>query len=199
MGKCGRLFNSLKSKRYIDIAYDIELFKIIVDVINNELRQWINEGFYGVIKDLKSSTGGAIGREKLMQKTIVTQLEIFLLRRGLRPSDIKEVPFRFYREVEKLDGEKTDIIITYGAIGAVMIELKRASNSELSRGELEKYRDDKFIPYMRQSSCNYGIFLILRTDDKKSKRFNQKINSVKEIYKSSTNIEVIGIDCVPEK
>lgn len=196
--RCVQQFNQLKSKQYIDIAYSQELFDVINDVINTELRDWVNQGYYGVIEDLKSTTGGKVEKERLIQKTLITHLEIFLLKRGFRESDIQQATWNFYREAEKLDGEKTDIIVTYGAIGAVMIEVKRAGNPDLSKGKREGYKT-KLLSYIEQSSCDYGIFLIFRTEPKAPVKFEKQIQEVKEIYEGLSHVTVIGLDCTKQK
>jgi len=184
---CVKRFNEIKSKKYLEIAYPQNLFDSISQVINNNLRKWVEQGGYGLIKNMPKIEGKKREREKVIQKTIVTQLENYLLKEGLRNSDIR---LNFYREVEKLNNDKVDLIITYGSIGAVMIEIKLAYNL----GNDEKYKANKFIPYMEETECDYGIFLIFRIDDS-NKNFTSKLQELQVIYPEN-NIEIIGIDCV---
>ena len=190
-----RKYQQIKSIQYLDIVYPDELYKLIQEVINLDLRQWVNQGYYGFIGDLKNSKNKKVERERIIQKTIVTQLENFLLKRGLRNSDIMPMSPNFYREIEKLDGDKVDLVISYGAIGSVMVEIKRASNSDLTPRNREKYKSEKFLPYMNEVNCDFGIFLIFR-DNKKPKDFPYQLNKIREVYKDHRNIIVIGLDCL---
>jgi hypothetical protein len=76
-----------------------------------------------------------------------------------------------------------------------MIEVKRAGNKDLSKKERIPYRDNKFIPYLKQTNCDYGIFLIFRTEPKAPVNFHKKIKEVKEVYRDLDNVVVIGMDC----
>lgn len=184
---CVKKFNEIKAKKYLEIAYSQDLFNIVCEVINDDLRKWVEQGGYGIIKNMPKIKGKKREREKVIQKTIVTQLENYLLKKGLRNSDIK---LNFYREVEKLNNDKVDLIITYGSIGAIMIELKLAYNL----GKNQEYKATKFMPYMEETECDFGIFLIFKIDES-TKNFSSKLQKLEVVYTES-NIEVIGIDCV---
>ena len=191
-------YNELKKKQYLHIAYPEELFRLIKEVIDDEFRKWVHEGFYSVIRQLQSyKTKGHVQREALIQKTIVTQLENFLLKRNIRHSDIFPIFPKFDREVQKLDDDKVDLIITYGSIGSVMIEIKRATNSDLNKKNRTTYKTKKLLPYLRQTNCEFGIFLIFRDEEKlDEKEFWELIEQVKIVYQTESNICVIGIDCL---
>jgi len=190
-GDATRKYKLIKEREYLDIAYPSELNTLVIDVINTDLRQWVDQGFYKVIGQLMAPEGSNVPREVLIQKTMVTQLEVFLLRRGLRPTDIS-----IYREVQILNDKRVDILVNYGSIGSVMIEIKRAGNPDLSQGEIEKYKNEKFIPYMEQTNSGYGIYLIYLDDQKEKNKFPDTIKNVIGAYKNLYNVEVIGIDCL---
>jgi len=190
-GDATRKYKLIKEKEYLDIAYPSELNTLVIDVINSDLRQWVNQGFYKFIGQLMAPKGHNVPREILIQKTMVTQLENFLLKRGLRPTDIS-----IYREVQILDDKRVDILVNYGSIGSVMIEVKRAGNSDLSQSKIEEYKNEKFIPYMEQTNSGYGVYLIYLDDQNEKDKFPEVIKNVREAYKDQYNVEVIGIDCL---
>lgn len=193
---CIKQYNLYKSKQYLDIVYPRELFELIKDVINQEFRQWVDQGFYSFVGYLQTTANKKVEREMLIQKHLTDKLENLLLKRGLRRSDVREIYPCFYREVEKLDGDKADLIITYGGVGAILIEIKRAGNADLSPKNLSKYREEKLLPYLHQTACDFGIFLIFRDHEKEPVDFEKKIQQVKVVYEDLEEIEVIGIDCV---
>ena len=184
-GDAIKKYTVIKNKEYLTISYPIELFTMIQEIINIDLTDWVNQGFYRFIGKLNTYKGGKVEREKLIQKTIVTQLQNFLLKRGLRDVDI-------YREVEKLDDDKADLIINYGAVGSVMIEIKRAGNTS----NPDQYRDGKFLQYMIQNNCAFGVFLLFVDKEDKKTSFLNAIVTLKKIYLEYPNIVVIGIDCL---
>ncbi|MCB0630833.1 MAG: NACHT domain-containing protein [Lewinella sp.] len=184
-----RKFNQLKERQYLDISYPAELFQLVREVLDNDLRKWLTEGYYGFMGDLEKPKGGKLEKEKIYQKDLVIKLENFLLRKGLRPSDIT-----LHREVQMLDDRRTDLIITYGSIGSVLIEVKRADNTDLSPKQIPIYQEDTFLPYLRQNDCDFGIFLIYN-DNPKKKDFPTQIGRVLDCYREDEHrIAVVGID-----
>lgn len=197
---CIQKYQLLKAKQYLDLTYPEELFTLIKDVINFEFREWVHQGYYRFIDDLSKYGGGSVGKEKIIQKTIASQLENFLLRRGLRNSDIKEVYPNFIREAELLSNKKVDLLISYGGIGSVMVEIKRASSSELGSAEkLHTYREETFLPYLNQTNCDFGIFLIFKDNPNRPKDLRRKISTISKAYSDLYYVEVIGIDCTKKK
>lgn len=187
-----RKFNQLKDRQYLDVAYPFELFVLVQEVLNGDLRNWAKEGYYKFMAELNRPQGGQLGKETLYQKMLVQQLELFLLRRGLRNSDILSL----HREVQMLNNRRPDLILTYGSIGSVMVEVKRADNDDLSNKNLIEYRDDHFFPYMRQNNCDFGIFLIYQ-DTPGKENFAEQIAAVRQVYERyQDRIEVVGIDIV---
>jgi biopolymer transport protein ExbD len=195
-GNAIKEYNFLKQKQYLKIASSQELFSIIKEVINNEFTNFINQGFYKFIGQLYAPEGELVPRETLIQKDIVIKFENFLFKRGLRPSDISDATPQFYREVQTMADKRVDLIISYGAIGSIMVEIKRAENGDLNKSNLAKYRDDTFLPYINQTDCAFGIFLIFLDKEEGKKGFSKRINEVKKVYAAFQNIEVIGIDCI---
>jgi hypothetical protein len=92
-----------------------------------------------------------------------------------------------------LDDRRTDLIITYGSIGSVLIEVKRADNTDLTPKQIPIYREDTFLPYLRQNDCDFGVFLIYN-DNPNRKNFTTQIRRVLDCYREEDRIAVVGID-----
>lgn len=95
--------------------------------------------------------------EKLVQKTVRSQIENILLRRGFQ--------IEVLREPQLLDEKRTDLFIRYGFAGPVIIEVKLTSNTDMKMSRLEQ--SPSFIcmtKYMQGYGASHGIFLIIDND-----------------------------------
>jgi hypothetical protein len=191
-------FNELKVKKYIDIAYPDELFHLVKEIINNELTDWIRNGGGKIIADFKGKGKAPAKVEDFIQKIIVPLLEKFLLAKGIRTLDIVHVEPKIYREVEGISGKRVDLVINYGPIGSVMVELKRYGNPDfLTKKNRVEYKD-KLKHYLYLTNCSHGVYLIFRDDVNNPVRYETFENHIKEhsiLYRDTPNIEIIGIDC----
>lgn len=185
LAECIKKYNKLKETQYLDIASSEDLFEIVKKVINEDLKGWVeDEGAYKFISHAKHE------QENLIQKTIKTQFENYLSKKGLRGNEVN-----IRREEQLLDDKRTDFLISYGFIGPVLIEIKRLDNQEIISNIKRKRYKDKLLQYLNATKSDFGIFLIFRINDKYS--LEDYIPKVKEIYKDSDNIvEVIGLDCI---
>lgn len=185
IAECIKKYNKLKETQYLDIASSEDLFEIVKKVINEDLKGWVeDEGAYKFISYAKHR------QEDLIQKTVKTQFENYLLKKGLRENEVN-----IRREEQLLDDKRTDYLISYGFIGPVLIEIKRLDNSEILNNIKRKRYKEKLLQYLKATKSDFGIFLIFRINDKYS--LGDYIPKVKEIYKDSDNIvEVIGLDCI---
>jgi hypothetical protein len=179
--ECIKQYNRLKEWQYLDISNSRDLFEILKDVIENDLRKWIEtEGAYRFIRDARGR------QEDLIQKTLKTQLENSMLRRGLRDAD-------FIREPQLLDAQRPDFLIYYGFIGPVLIEIKRLDNSEIQNESKRLSYGEKLKKYMEGFNVDFGIYLIvsIKEDDK----LDDYLKLVRESFEEYTKMAVIGLDC----
>jgi hypothetical protein len=183
--ECIKKYNRFKEQQYLEIATTRDLFEILQNIVENDLRQWVeDEGAYKFIINAKRP------QEALIQKTIKTQFEYSLLRRGVRNSDI-------IREPQLLDDYRPDFLIYYGFIGPVFIEIKRLDNDEIQKpAERLKY-SKKLKKYMEGTKSEYGIYLIFRI--KEGKDLNDYIKKIRESLYEEKRISVIPLDCIKGK
>jgi hypothetical protein len=194
-GEAIKKYNRIKNTQYLDLASSEELFKLLKGVIRTELLEWIQYGYYKFIEQLSVPKGQKVPKETLIQKSIVTQLENLLLKKGFRSSDFGLNSPSIYREVQTLADKRIDILVSYGGIGPIMIEVKLVGNNDLKPGNINSYRDNTFIPYMKQALCDNGIFLILLLDKNKKSLFESTLERLYNSYDDMDEVSIIGIDC----
>lgn len=180
--ECIKQYNLLKERQSVNISSSTDLIETIKTVINEDLKNWIVfEGAYQFVNSASQH------QEDLIQKTVKTQLEIGLLKRGLRQCDIR-------REEQLLDDKRIDFLISYGFLGPVLIEIKRVDNREIVNDTERTEYKDKLIQYIKGSKSVYGLFLIFQINNNKS--LDDYIPKVVGLYKECNNIEVVGFDCL---
>ena len=87
MFECVKIYNEIKQNNYLDITCPRDLLELIQDIIKNDLKKWVELG--GAYKFIEESTRN---QETMIQKTITTQFENALLRRGIRDVGIIREP-----------------------------------------------------------------------------------------------------------
>ncbi len=185
-------YNQLKAKKYLDISTSRELYVLVKEVIENDLKFWIvNEGANKTIVSIPSRK-----RERSIQDLIVPKIENYLLKKGLRNTDIQQLDFRIYKEAQTAGDDRIDLLITYGSIGSILLELKREQNGDLKPGKRDKYKD-KIKAYMKSVYAEYCILLVFKDNPNfnKTKPFGVFIDENSQVYKDDLNIEVLGINC----
>ncbi|MDX9694373.1 MAG: hypothetical protein RBT49_01140 [Bacteroidales bacterium] len=194
---CIRAYNDLKSKDYMQIDNSYNLRFIIVDIIENELSNFIaNQGFYKTIEKYNNLTETIVKdkidnqfylEERTIQDFLKIQFESYLLKRGVRNSDI-------YKEVELYDRKRIDLLIKYGFIGPIMIEIKLLHNNDIRLQKERKKYKKKLRQYIKGTNADYGIYLIFKVKNIKShdeSYFRKLINDHEDI----NNLTVKVIDC----
>lgn len=184
-------YKKSKENEYISVNSPLHLLEIVKDAISNEIRNWIEvEGAYKHIGELAKKDKNT-NAEDFIQKTITTQMELALLKRGLRYTDIK-----IKREEQTLDDKRADFTINYGFIGQILLELKLSHNSE-SKSNLKAGRDykEKLNKYIGATNSNFGLFIIFNTQEDK-RLFNKQIEGLVKLYEKDENIFVLGINCI---
>lgn len=176
--------NHIISNKYLPIQSHLELRQLILSVIDNEIRNLIeNEGFYKVISELSDKK--RYPNEALIQKTLKIALEKELLEKGLRKSDI-------HREVESHGGLKYDFIISYGLYGPIMVEIKLLHNTEIQNKKKRNAYKKKLERYM-QANNGMGIYAIFQTKDTKGHR--EKYVQLVDEYKDLKGLEIVSFKC----
>ena len=184
MYECIKQYNRLKHNTYLDITCSRDLLELIHEIINDDLRKWIELG--GAYKFIEESTRN---QETMIQKTIKTQFENALLRRGIRDIGI-------IREPQLLDDIRPDFLISYGFIGSVIIEVKRITNPQVKNKKKREQYASKLVKYIEGTNSDYLIYLLFNT--KKEDELRKYLSEVEECYKDNTQIFVKGLDCVGE-
>lgn len=182
-------YNKLEAEDYLPVASPFELRELIKDVIEQDIRRWIeDEGAYKYIHELAKKEKNA-NAEDFIQKSIKSQIELALLKRGFRDTDI-------IREEQLLDDKRLDFTIRYGFIGSVMIELKLGHNSEAkaTTKEGEEYIK-KLKQYMGGSSSDYGLFIIFNIKDEIDK-FKEQMIGLNKLYEQENDIDVLWLNCI---
>jgi hypothetical protein len=180
--ECIKKYNRLKEQQYLEIATARDLLEIFQEVIENDLRKWVeDEGAYRFIREAEGK------QEDLIQKTIKTQFENSLLKRGLRNSDI-------IREPQLLDDYRPDFLIYYGFIGPVFIEIKRLDNEEVKYESKRVKYSNKLKKYMKGTNSEFGIYLIFKI--KEGNELDDYLKKVRESFGEYNRISVIGLDCI---
>lgn len=183
-------YQSLQEKEYMVVSSPIHLLEIIKDIIDKDLKSWIeNEGAYKYIDELAKKKANR-NAEDFIQKTIKSQIELALIKRGFRPSEL-----RIKREEQTLDDKRIDFTVSYGLVGQILIELKLDSNVEAkSTHKKGQEYTEKLHQYIKGSNSDFGIFLIFNVDSARMV-FDMQIQKLIEHYSSEELISVMGINC----
>lgn len=183
-------YNELKEKDYMSISSSSHLLEIVQNTISKDLTNWIeNEGAYKYIEELAKKDKNT-NAEDFIQKTIISQIELSLFKKGFRSTD-----FRIKREEQTLDDKRIDITISYGFIGSILIELKLAHNPEAKPTQAKgKEYVSKLKTYIDGTHSDYGIFLIFNIKSEQ-KTFNKQMQELTKLYKNEKDIVIMGINC----
>jgi len=165
-----------------------DLFRQLQDAMESDLRRWIEgEGAYDLILTSKVYKTKIQEYEKLIQKTLKTQIENILLKRGFQ--------LDVFREPHLYDDKRTDFLVRYGFAGPIIIEVKLTSNKDIRGSKIEQSASYLSMErYMYGFGALHGIFLVIdntaaRNLDQIKKSFEQIPNVwVKSfgIYKNET-------------
>lgn len=179
---CIKRYNEAKEKQYLDISSPQDLVELISSVLDEDVKNWIEaEGAYSFIQDHKGK------QEDLIQKTLKTQIENGLLRRGLRRSEVR-------REEQLLDDKRPDMLISYGFVGPILLELKRSDNKEACNAKEREAYKPKLDQYMRATGAHFGFFLIFRI--KQDSNLEEIYTETATTYHECANIIVKKYDCI---
>jgi hypothetical protein len=171
-----RVYDNKKIANSNDLAYQLR------EVIEKDLKHWIqSEGAYDMLLTGKLYKAKHQQFEKLLQKTVKSQLESALMKRGFQVDVI--------REPQLLDDKRTDFLIRYGFAGPVVLEVKLTSNVDMQTPNPQLSTSFKSLKrYMRGYGASHGIFLVV--DNKRSRYLSE----IKSAFQSIRNVWVIVLD-----
>lgn len=198
-------YNELKATRFHTITSSMELARTVQEVLYEDIITFVQkEGFYKPIQYLtgqlprkKKNRGGsknpkaqntsyAYVNEDAIQKTLKIQIENCLLKRGIRDIDI-------HREVQLHNDLRLDLLVNYGFIGPVMLELKLLHNPEICDATKRNEYKKKLKKYLEGSYSDFGIYAIFKV--KNNPKHDEAFNDLKNEYSDLENLNVILIDC----
>ena len=194
INECIQKYNIIKDKLYKHISDSNELFFLIKKHLTSDLKTWVeDEGAYKIILDKSIFYNDKNKKpkkeyEKLIQKTIKTQIENSLLKNNIDRYSI-------CREKEYLNDKKPDFVINYGFFDPIVIELKLTSNGDLqispdNMHTSESYRNINL--YMNSENTNKGLFVIFNN----AKMTTKKMNKIKNVYEKIPDLEVIVFNVI---
>ena len=194
VNECIQKYNEIKTRQYLEIATPHDLFDKVKEVIDKDLRKWIEGGgAYSFIVGEKIKETKRQDYEDLIQKTIKTQIENALLKIGLRETDI-------IREPQLLDGSRADFLIFYGFIGRILLELKLTTNPDLGPNiDLQAQPSYKKLgQYMNGFNAHFGIFLVIDNKERVSgiEGWEFLLKKIEATYQQIENVKVYGLSCI---
>lgn len=183
-------YQSLQEKEYLIVPTSRHLLEILKEIIEKDLKSWIeNEGAYKYINELAQKKENR-NAEDFIQKTIKSQIELALLKRSFRPSDL-----RIKREEQLLDDKRTDFTVSYGLVGQILIELKLDNNTDAKVTHKEGREYSKTLhQYIKGTNSDFGIFLIFNVDSEQPK-FEKQMQGLIQHYSAEDSICVMGMNC----
>jgi len=173
------IVNSMNSTETLTITSEIELLYTVKDMIN-EFDRWVGQ---------EGERLADKGEEVETQKLLSLQFENILIKKY----GSNNVRMRVDREIQAIDGTRTDFYVYFGFHGPVIMELKLSSHDELSGNMRAKQSFRSMEKYMKEFNASYGILLIYRTKDTTAESFLTKIELAKKVYASITGVEVVSI------
>ncbi len=182
-------YNRVKETQYAIVQNETELFYLIkkaLDGLNNAI---INEGFYRPINNIGQEH---TLKEDLIQKTLSVVLENNLYKLGLRQMDI-------IREVNLYDDKRPDILVKYGFIGPVVIEIKLLHNPEIKQPTKRHEYKQKLVQYMDGNNAQYAFYLIFQVHQMNGNKESMAFEKLKAEYQDISNLYPILFDCRDQK
>ena len=160
-----------------------DLFRHLQDVLEVDLRRWIEgEGAYDLIRGEKVYEARKQEYEKLVQKTLKAQVENIFLRRGFQ--------IEIIREPQLYDEKRTDLLVRYGFVGPIVVEVKLTSNTDLKGSRIDRSPSYKSMErYMEGYGASHGVLLVI--DNTNAKNLSQ----IRGAFQRIPNVWVQAFDC----
>jgi len=177
-----RKYNEARKYDDKNIRNSSDLFHHLQDVIQTDLRNWVEyEGAYNIIVSKKKYKEN-VEYEKLVQMTIKSEINSICRVRGFK--------IDLAREEQLIDGKRTDFIVRYGFVGPIILEVKLSSNSDLKKRKIEDSKSyASMTSYMKGYGASHGIFLIMDDTGK------SHVQRAKETFGKIPNVIPLILDC----
>jgi hypothetical protein len=175
-------YNEMREWDPKKIRNSSDLFQHVQNACEVDLGRWIEgEGAYDILTRRVSASGHQ-EYEKLIQKTLKTQIENIMHKRGFQ--------VEVYREVQLLDEKRPDMVVRYGFAGPIIIEVKLTSNKEIQGmnvGESKSYLSME--RYMQGYGASDGIFMVI------DNRNARNLARVTEVFQKIPGVRVLKFSC----
>jgi hypothetical protein len=182
--ECIKLYNAIKSKQYVDIATVSDLKDRVQEVLDKNLRQWIEiEG----AKDLLYGKDGEPIDETRICKIVEVKLR----------EELSRLSITVLREVPKLDDERVDFYISFGLSPSLrlVIEVKKSKHGDLgpekNLSETESFK--KLKRYIGGFDACHAVFLVFNVHCN-ADQWDQLMANVRMHYDKVDRVKSFGID-----
>lgn len=176
------LYNEMRDYDKKSVRNSDDLLRHVQEAFDVDLRRWIeSEGAYEVLAR-KIAQSGRQEYEKLIQKTVKSQIENVLLKRGLQVDVL--------REPQLLDEKRTDLLLRYGFVGPLVLEVKLTSNRDMQGAKIE--RSPSYLSmkkYMQGYGATHGILMVIDNAGAKN------LARVAEAYQKIKGVSVMVFNC----
>jgi hypothetical protein len=179
-------YNDARKFNDKEIRNSEDLLRHLQDALDADLRGWIEgEGAYDVLS-YKVANSGSQQYERLVQKTVKSQIEYVLIKRGFQVDVL--------REPQLLDDKRTDLLVRYGFAGPIVVEVKLTSNKDIRGRSISKSKSYTSMDrYMRGYGASYGIFLVIDNHGARN------LADVATTFRALPGVSVISYDCSAPK
>lgn len=178
------MYNQIKHSHYVLINNSTDLYYLVRKAIDDFRNTIENGGLYRPINFLSSET---YPNEDLLQKMLKLSLENSLYKLGIREMDI-------LREINLYDDKRTDILVKYGFIGPIMIELKLLDNNEIQNDAKRSEYKGKLKQYIRANYSDYSFYLVFQRKEA-TVSAKAKYENLKTEYNDIPNLNIDFINC----
>jgi hypothetical protein len=171
-------YNSARRYTRKEIINSQDLSHHLQDAIDTDLTRWIEaEGAYDLLYTGKVYKTKIQQHEKLVQKTLKSQVENILLKRGFQVD--------VYREPQLLDEKRPDLLVRYGFAGPVIVEVKLTSNKDMRTTKPKQsasYANMK--QYLEGYGASHGLLLVID---------NKRTNSLQKVTEAFARIPNVWV------
>lgn len=187
-----RSLNHIRQSDNRIVSGPLDLTELIVERLSNSVRSWlVGEGEKLVAQAYSASKQ----REVNLQRLIKMALDLSLNR-----TDGAHGGFSVIREPQLDNDQKVDLLVSYGFLGPIVIELKLASHADIrTRSNFASTKSyDSFRTYLEGYRCDGGIFLVLENEHITEERF-QRVKSACNALKRARCLRVPLFRRVPKQ
>jgi hypothetical protein len=175
-------YNDTRRDQTERILTAADLYSHLREAMDTDLRRWIEgEGGYSLILGDKVTSAKKQDYEKLIQKTMKTQIENILLRRGFQVDVI--------RELDLLDEMRTDFLVRYGFAGPIVMEVKLTSHSDAKASDVtttQSYRS--MAHYMDGYGASYGLLVAIANEEP------ARLEKLARAFQQIPNVSTVAFD-----